>query len=153
MKVKLQWCGSSDALSPPSGVFLWGLGVGKRIAETTCMSYAREGFVDVRIARIFNTFGPRMHPEDGRVVSNFIKQSLMDEPLTVYGSGDNTRSFQYVSDLVRGLIALMASEYKQPVNIGNPEEYTVLQFAQKIKDKVWHTCALLASRSPLVVAT
>jgi nucleoside-diphosphate-sugar epimerase len=100
------------------------------------MSYAREGFVDVRIARIFNTFGPRMHPEDGRVVSNFIKQSLMDEPLTVYGSGDNTRSFQYVSDLIRGLIALMASDYKQPVNIGNPEEFTVLQFAQKIKDKV-----------------
>jgi len=109
---------------------------GKRIAETMCFSYKREGFVDIRVARIFNTFGPRMHPDDGRVVSNFIKQALQGESLTIYGDGSNTRSFQYVSDLIRGLIALMASDYSNPVNIGNPEEFTILQFAEKIKDMI-----------------
>ncbi len=81
------------------------------------MAYKLEGFVDVRIARIFNTFGPRMHPDDGRVVSNFITQALNGIPLTVYGEGKQTRSFQFVTDLVRGLIALMASEYSMPVRV------------------------------------
>ncbi len=80
------------------------------------MAYKSEGFVDVRIARIFNTFGPRMHPDDGRVVSNFVTQSLKGEPLTIYGEGKQTRSFQFVTDLVRGLIALMACDYSMPVS-------------------------------------
>lgn len=106
---------------------------GKRVAETMCYSYREEGHVDVRIARIFNTFGPRMHPDDGRVVSNFIKQCLQGTPLTVFGDGSQTRSFQYVSDLVQGLICLMNGDYNNPVNIGNGEEQTILQFAEYIQ--------------------
>jgi len=90
--------------------------------------------VDVRVARIFNTFGPRMHPNDGRVVSNFIIQALQDKDITIYGSGEQTRSFQYVEDLVDGLMMLMNGEYSQPVNIGNPDEYTVNKFADFIKE-------------------
>lgn len=109
---------------------------GKRVAETMCYAYAKQENVEVRVARIFNTFGPRMHMNDGRVVSNFILQALQNEPITIYGSGDQTRSFQYVSDLVQGLIALMNSNYSQPVNLGNPEEYTIKQFAEIIKKMV-----------------
>mmetsp|Transcript_577 Transcript_577/g.746 ORF Transcript_577/g.746 Transcript_577/m.746 type:complete len:530 (+) Transcript_577:88-1677(+) len=107
---------------------------GKRVAETMMYSYRSQNNVEVRVARIFNTFGPRMHPNDGRVVSNFIIQSLQNKPLTVYGEGDQTRSFQYVSDLVEGLVALMNSDYDSPVNLGNPDEYSVKDFAEYIKD-------------------
>jgi len=107
---------------------------GKRVAETMMYSYQKQNGVDVRVARIFNTFGPRMHPNDGRVVSNFIIQSLQNKDLTIYGDGRQTRSFQYVSDLVDGLHKLMEGNYDQPVNLGNPDEYTVGNFAKYIKD-------------------
>ncbi|MDM7327512.1 MAG: SDR family oxidoreductase [Thermosynechococcus sp. Uc] len=106
---------------------------GKRVAETLTFDYHRQNNVDVRVARIFNTYGPRMQVNDGRVVSNFIVQALQGVPLTVYGDGSQTRSFCYVSDLVEGLIRLMNSDYIGPVNLGNPEEYTVLELAQKIQ--------------------
>uniref|UniRef100_A0A3Q2HP29 UDP-glucuronic acid decarboxylase 1 n=1 Tax=Equus caballus TaxID=9796 RepID=A0A3Q2HP29_HORSE len=109
---------------------------GKRVAETMCYAYMKQEGVEVRVARIFNTFGPRMHMNDGRVVSNFILQALQGEPLTVYGSGSQTRAFQYVSDLVNGLVALMNSNVSSPVNLGNPEEHTILEFAQLIKTLV-----------------
>ncbi|KAI9009114.1 hypothetical protein DFJ74DRAFT_762270 [Hyaloraphidium curvatum] len=109
---------------------------GKRVAETLTYSYAKQDKVDVRVARIFNTFGPRMNENDGRVVSNFILQALRGEDITVYGDGSNTRSFQYVHDLVDGLIALMESNYTEPVNLGNPDEYTILHFAETIRDIV-----------------
>jgi UDP-glucuronate decarboxylase len=106
---------------------------GKRIAETLCMDYHRAHKVDIRIARIFNTYGPRMQPDDGRVVSNFIVQSLANQPLSVYGDGHQTRSFCYVDDLVKGLIQLMDQETTiGPVNLGNPEEISVQELAQKI---------------------
>jgi UDP-glucuronate decarboxylase len=107
---------------------------GKRVAETMMYAYKTNNGVDVRVARIFNTFGPRMHPNDGRVVSNFVIQSLQDKPLTIYGDGSQTRSFQYVSDLVDGLHALMNGGYDLPVNLGNPDEYTVKDFASYIKE-------------------
>merc|ERR1711871_10587 len=91
---------------------------GKRVAETMMYAYQSQSHVDVRVARIFNTFGPRMHPNDGRVVSNFIIQALQGKDITIYGDGSQTRSFQYVDDLVDGLIKLMNSNYSQPVNIG-----------------------------------
>ncbi|CAO3643594.1 unnamed protein product [Cunninghamella echinulata] len=109
---------------------------GKRIAETLTYSYMRQNDVDVRVARIFNTFGPRMSPADGRVVSNFIMQALRGEPLTLYGDGDQTRSFQYIHDLVDGLILLMNKNYMDPVNLGNTEEYTIKDFAYMIKEQV-----------------
>lgn len=109
---------------------------GKRVAETMCYAYAKQENVEVRVARIFNTFGPRMHMNDGRVVSNFIIQSLKGEPITIFGSGKQTRSFQYVSDLVAGMIALMNSNVSSPVNLGNPEEHTILEFAEIIKDTI-----------------
>eukprot|EP00096_Caligus_rogercresseyi_P009834 TRINITY_DN3423_c0_g1_i1.p1 TRINITY_DN3423_c0_g1~~TRINITY_DN3423_c0_g1_i1.p1 ORF type:complete len:423 (+),score=58.58 TRINITY_DN3423_c0_g1_i1:43-1311(+) len=109
---------------------------GKRVAETLSYSYAKQSNVDVRVARIFNTYGPRMHMNDGRVVSNFILQALKDEPITIYGDGDQTRSFQYVQDLVEGLVSLMHSNYTKPVNIGNPNERTIKQFAELIKNQV-----------------
>jgi len=106
---------------------------GKRVAETMMYSFKEQNDVEVRVARIFNTFGPRMHPNDGRVVSNFIIQALQEKPLTVYGEGDQTRSFQYVSDLVNGLHALMNSNYDGPVNLGNPDEFTMKDFASFVK--------------------
>ncbi|XP_077987279.1 UDP-glucuronic acid decarboxylase 1-like [Glandiceps talaboti] len=109
---------------------------GKRIAEAMCYAYAKQENVEVRVARIFNTFGPRMHMNDGRVVSNFILQALQDEPITIFGTGKQTRSFQYVSDLVDGLIALMNSNISSPVNLGNPEEHTIMEFAEIIKNTV-----------------
>ena len=109
---------------------------GKRIAETLCFDYHRQHNVEIRIARIFNTYGPRMLENDGRVVSNFIAQSLRGEPLTVYGDGSQTRSFCYVTDLVDGLVKLMEGNSIGPVNLGNPEEYTILQLAQNIRDRI-----------------
>lgn len=109
---------------------------GKRVSETLSYAYQKQENVDVRVARIFNTFGPRMHMNDGRVVSNFILQALQDEDITVYGSGEQTRSFQYVTDLVDGLVALMESNYTQPINIGNPIEHTINEFATIIKKLV-----------------
>lgn len=105
---------------------------GKRCAETLMMDYHRQKNVDIRIARIFNTYGPRMALNDGRVVSNFIVQALRNEPITVYGTGAQTRAFCYVSDLVDALIKLMESNYDKPVNIGNPDEHTILEFAKLI---------------------
>lgn len=109
---------------------------GKRVAETMCYAYKKQEGVDVRVARIFNTYGPRMHMEDGRVVSNFILQALQNLDITIYGGGKQTRSFQYVDDLVDGLIGLMNSEITSPVNIGNPDEHTIEEFATIIKDMV-----------------
>ncbi|MCT7953037.1 SDR family oxidoreductase [Ancylothrix sp. C2] len=109
---------------------------GKRVAETLCFDYHRQNNVDIRVARIFNTYGPRMLENDGRVVSNFIVQSLRGIPLTVYGDGSQTRSFCYVSDLVEGLMRLMNGEHIGPVNLGNPGEYTILELAQKIQGMV-----------------
>ena len=109
---------------------------GKRLAETLAFDYYRENKVDIRVARIFNTYGPRMLENDGRVVSNFITQALKGTPLTVYGDGSQTRSFCYVSDLVEGLMSLMNNDYVGPVNLGNPGEYTILELAQTIQEMV-----------------
>jgi len=107
---------------------------GKRAAETLFMDYHRTNGVNVRIVRIFNTYGPRMHENDGRVVSNFIVQALTGKPLTVFGDGQQTRSFCYVSDLIEGFVRLMASEHgADPVNLGNPRESTMLELATLIK--------------------
>lgn len=108
---------------------------GKRCAESLAVSYATQYGIEVRIARIFNTYGPRVHENDGRVVSNFIVQALRNEPITIYGDGKQTRSFCYVSDLIEGLMRLMASEHGvDPVNLGNPRETTVLELAQLIRE-------------------
>lgn len=109
---------------------------GKRIAETLTFDYYRQNKVDVRVARIFNTYGPRMLENDGRVVSNLVVQALRGIPLTVYGEGSQTRSFCYVSDLVDGLIRLMNNDYIGPVNLGNPDEYTILELAKTVQDLV-----------------
>lgn len=107
---------------------------GKRAAETLCINYHQQNGVKTKIIRIFNTYGPRMHPNDGRVVSNFIVQALQQKDLTVYGKGLQTRSFQYVDDLVEGMIRLMATpdDFIGPVNIGNPNEFTVRQLAELV---------------------
>ena len=109
---------------------------GKRVAETLAFEYYREHKVDIRVARIFNTYGPRMQEQDGRVVSNFIVQSIKGTPLTVYGDGSQTRSFCYVSDLVEGLMRLMNGDFIGPVNLGNPGEYTILELAQIIQSMI-----------------
>lgn len=106
---------------------------GKRVAETLTYGYHRKDGVEVRVARIFNTFGPRMNPYDGRVVSNFIIQALKGEDMTVYGDGSQTRSFQYVHDLIDGLILLMNGSDTRPVNIGNGDEFTILEFAEAVR--------------------
>ena len=107
---------------------------GKRCAETLFFDYHRQHRLLIKVARIFNTYGPRMHPNDGRVVSNFIRQALRNEPLTIYGDGTQSRSFCYVSDLVEGLVALMHSPdpFTGPVNLGNPTEFTVAELAHKV---------------------
>jgi len=106
---------------------------GKRVAETLFMDYHRQNNVDIRIVRIFNTYGPRMHPNDGRVVSNFIVQALQGKDITVYGDGLQTRSFCFVSDLVEAILrAMEQNEYALPINIGNPSEFTILELAEKI---------------------
>ncbi|KAK9288858.1 hypothetical protein L1049_017324 [Liquidambar formosana] len=109
---------------------------GKRTAETLTMDYHRGLGIEVRIARIFNTYGPRMCLDDGRVVSNFVAQALRKEPLTVYGDGKQTRSFQYVSDLVEGLMRLMEGEHVGPFNLGNPGEFTMLELAQVVQETI-----------------
>tara|TARA_B100001248_G_C27388444_1_gene460968 strand:+ start:1838 stop:2776 length:939 start_codon:yes stop_codon:yes gene_type:complete len=109
---------------------------GKRIAETLCFDYKRMHNTDIRVMRIFNTYGPRMLPKDGRVVSNFIVQALQNKELTIYGDGNQTRSFCYVDDLIEGMVRLMASDYVGPINIGNPDEFTINQLANIIIDKV-----------------
>ncbi|KAJ7067933.1 hypothetical protein C8F01DRAFT_1207635 [Mycena amicta] len=106
---------------------------GKRVAETLTYGFQRQDGVDVRVARIFNTYGPRMNPYDGRVVSNFIVSALKGEDMTVYGDGKQTRSFQYIHDLVDGLIALMNSDESRPVNIGNGDEFTIGEFAELVR--------------------
>ena len=110
---------------------------GKRIAETLCNDYMRMNNTQIRIARIFNTYGPRMLQNDGRVISNFITQSINKKPLTIYGDGSQTRSFCYVDDLIEGLIRLMNSPYSAPLNIGNPNEISIFQVA-KIISKQFH---------------
>ncbi|CAF0980096.1 unnamed protein product [Adineta ricciae] len=114
----------------------------KRVAEAMCYAYAQQEGIAIRIARIFNTYGPRMHMNDGRVVSNFVLQALQNEPITIYGTGKQTRSFQYVSDLVDGLIALMNSNYSTPMNLGNPDEYRIEQFASIIRDLIGSKASL-----------
>ncbi|MGC9356310.1 MAG: UDP-glucuronic acid decarboxylase family protein [Anaerolineae bacterium] len=104
----------------------------KRFAEALTMAYHRYHGVDTRIVRIFNTYGPRMRLDDGRVVPNFVRQALKGDPLTVYDEGKRTRSFCYVSDLVDGIVRLMVSDVNDPVNLGNPDEYTILEFAHKV---------------------
>lgn len=118
---------------------------GKRCAETLFVNYHKQNNVKVKIARIFNTYGPNMHPSDGRVVSNFIVQALQNKDITVAGDGSQTRSFQYVDDLIEGIVRLMATEdeFIGPVNIGNPGEFTILQLAEKVIE-------LTASRSKIV---
>ncbi len=106
---------------------------GKRAAETLVMDYHRQNQVDVKIIRIFNTYGPRMHPNDGRVVSNFIVAALNNDPITLFGDGSQTRSFCYVDDLIEGILRMMQSEdFIGPVNLGNPGEFTVMELAQKV---------------------
>ncbi|MBK1620614.1 NAD-dependent dehydratase [Lamprobacter modestohalophilus] len=118
---------------------------GKRCAETLCFDYRRQHGLRIKVARIFNTYGPRMHPNDGRVVSNFIVQALCNEPITLYGEGTQTRSFCYVDDLIEGFVRLMNSPdaLAGPVNLGNPGEFTMIELAEAVKE-------LTGSRSELV---
>ena len=109
---------------------------GKRIAETLCSDYQRINGVDSKIMRIFNTYGPHMRFDDGRVISNFIVQALKGEKITVYGDGTQTRSFCYVDDLINGMELLMASDYKKPINIGNPNEFTIKELAFLVRDLI-----------------
>ncbi|RID64805.1 hypothetical protein BRARA_D00052 [Brassica rapa] len=135
-----------DPLQHPQVETYWGnvnpIGVrscydeGKRTAETLAMDYHRGANVEVRIARIFNTYGPRMCIDDGRVVSNFVAQALRKEPMTVYGDGKQTRSFQFVSDLVEGLMRLMEGEHVGPFNLGNPGEFTMLELAKVVQETI-----------------
>jgi len=115
----------------------------KRFAEALTMAYHRFHGIDTRIARIFNTYGPRMHLDDGRVVPNFVQQALRGEPLTVYGDGKQTRSFCYVEDLVEGIVRLLLSEEHLPVNIGNPVELTILEFAEKINQIIGNNAGIV----------
>jgi dTDP-glucose 4,6-dehydratase len=126
---KESYAGNVDPIGP-RGVY----DEAKRYAEAITMAYHNVHAVDTKIVRIFNTYGPRMRLADGRVVPNFIAQALRNEPLTVYGDGAQTRSFQYVSDLIEGLYRLLNSDYNQPVNIGNPTEMTILQFAEAVNE-------------------
>jgi UDP-glucuronate decarboxylase len=123
---------------------------GKRCAETLFFDYRRQHNVGIKVARIFNTYGPRMHPNDGRVVSNFIVQALANEPITIYGQGKQTRSFCYVDDLVEGLMRLMArdDEFTGPVNIGNPHEFTILELARKVIELTSSTSELVFKPLP-----
>lgn len=122
---------------------------GKRVAETLMMDYHRQHGVDIRIVRIFNTYGPRMAINDGRVVSNFIVQALRGEALTVYGEGQQTRSFCFISDMVRGLMAMMEQgEMSGPINLGNPNEFTILALAEKVKAMTGSTSAIIFNPLP-----
>jgi len=115
----------------------------KRFGEAITSSFHRTYGTDTRIVRIFNTYGPRMRPEDGRVVSNFIVQALRGRPITIYGDGSQTRSFCYVSDLIEGIYRLFQSDYHDPVNVGNPSEFTVKQLAERVKE-------LTVSKAPII---
>lgn len=122
---------------------------GKRLAETIFYEYKSMHGVDVNIARIFNTYGPNMHPEDGRVISNLIVQALRNEPMTIYGDGSQTRSFCFVSDLIQGAIALMEhGSFYGPVNLGNPNEITVLELANKVKDLTKTSSEIICQKLP-----
>jgi dTDP-glucose 4,6-dehydratase len=135
-----------DPLEHPQSESYWGhvdpIGLrsvydeAKRFAEALTMAYHRFHGINTRIVRIFNTYGPRMHLDDGRVVPNFIQQALRGEPLTIYGDGLQTRSFCYVDDLIEGIVKLLASDEHLPVNIGNPVELTILEFAEIINQIV-----------------
>lgn len=109
---------------------------GKRVAESLCVDYQRMHGCEIRIARIFNTYGPRMLADDGRVVSNFIVQALNNRPITIYGDGSQTRSFCYVDDMIDGFISLMNSDYNKPLNIGNPQEFSILGLANLISKQL-----------------
>lgn len=115
----------------------------KRFAEAMTIAYHRYHGLDVRIVRIFNTYGPRMRLSDGRALPNFVHQALTGQPITVYGDGQQTRSFCYVSDMIDGIYRLMQSDEHEPTNLGNPQEITILEFAQRVS-------ALAASRAPIV---
>jgi UDP-glucuronate decarboxylase len=123
---------------------------GKRCAETLFFDYHRQHRLRIKVARIFNTYGPRMHPNDGRVVSNFIVQALKNQPITIYGDGSQTRSFCYVDDLVEGLIRLMNSSegLTGPINLGNPNEFTILELAQKVVDVAGSTSQIVHKPLP-----
>jgi len=121
----------------------------KRYAEALTMAYHRQQGVDTCIVRIFNTYGPRMRPHDGRAIPTFIRQALANEPLTVFGDGSQTRSFCYVDDLIRGLIALAQSGEHLPVNIGNPAEYTLLELAQKVAEATGSTSEIVFEALPV----
>jgi UDP-glucuronate decarboxylase len=116
---------------------------GKRCAETLFFDYHRQHNLEIRVLRIFNTYGPRMHPNDGRVVSNFIVQALRNEDITIYGDGKQTRSFQYVDDLIEGMIRLMNNDsgFTGPVNIGNPGEFTIHQLAETVLQMIPESCS------------
>ena len=118
---------------------------GKRCAETLFFDYRRQHALEIKVARIFNTYGPRMHPNDGRVVSNFIVQALRNEPITIFGDGSQTRSFCYVDDLIEGFVRLMnsSSDITGPVNLGNPGEFTMLELALAVKDLTGSTSELV----------
>jgi UDP-glucuronate decarboxylase len=123
---------------------------GKRCAETLFFDYHRQYRVKIKVARIFNTYGPHMHPEDGRVVSNFIVQALKNEPITIYGDGSQTRSFCYVSDMIEGLASLMISrdDFAGPVNLGNPHEFTILELAEKVRGMIGSKAKLVFRELP-----
>jgi UDP-glucuronate decarboxylase len=122
---------------------------GKRVSETLFFDYHRQNGVDIRVVRIFNTYGPRMNPEDGRVVSNFIVQALRNEDITVYGDGSQTRSFCYVDDLVEGFLRMMDKEdFTGPVNLGNPGEFTILQLAEEVIRQVGSRSRIVYSPLP-----
>jgi len=122
---------------------------GKRIAETLCFDYKRQHNLDVKVARIFNTYGPRMVPNDGRVISNFICQALRNDNLTIYGKGEQTRSFCFVTDMINGLVSLMNSNISGPVNIGNPEEFKILDVANIINAKISDSQKIIFKNLPL----
>jgi len=122
---------------------------GKRAAETLMFDYRRQNGVNIRVVRIFNTYGPRMHPYDGRVVSNFVRQALAGEEITLYGSGEQTRSFCYVDDLIDGILKMMDApdDFPGPVNLGNPEEFTIRQLAEMVKELTGSSSSIAMARS------
>ncbi|TRZ89562.1 MAG: SDR family oxidoreductase [Methanosarcinales archaeon] len=123
---------------------------GKRCAETLFFDYHRQHNLPIKVARIFNTYGPRMHPADGRVVSNFIMQALKNEPITIYGDGSQTRSFCYVDDMIEGFMRLMATQndFTGPVNLGNPGEFSILELAEKIIDQTGSNSEIIHNPLP-----
>jgi dTDP-glucose 4,6-dehydratase len=135
---KETYVGNVDTIGP-RGVY----DEAKRYAEALTMAYHRVHGVETRIVRIFNTYGPRMRLADGRVVPNFVAQALRGEPLTVYGDGSQTRSFQYVSDLIDGIYRLLASDFSDPVNIGNPDEMTILEFANTVNEATQNKAGII----------